>query len=127
MYRCLNCKAYFHETDDLNDHIDEVHNTDYGKIETPELHCSKCGILESDTEFNSLLDFEVITRNSEEGFSDVLMWLCDDCAQPMITALKDLGFKNHDHGGTAFLQDDDCPDGYEKCKKQPEYGVYVVQ
>ena len=88
--------------------------------------CSKCRIAEEDTPDNYLSEMSVITQPGEEGFSHVTMWLCGECEGPILKGLMDLGFKNHMHGGTAFLQDHECEAGYDSCQEPRGYGEYVV-
>jgi hypothetical protein len=88
--------------------------------------CSKCSINEDDARDGYLSEMSVITQPGEEGFSHVTMWLCGECEGPILKAVMDLGFKNHMHGGTAFLQDHECEAGYDSCQEPRGYGEYVV-
>ena len=75
----------------------------------PERVCSWCGMTEDETEWGSLFDVRVVTREGEEGFADVTQLLCDEHAIEVLEELKALGFKSHIHGGTNSLEDMNCP------------------
>lgn len=92
----------------------------------PPLNCSGCE--GSEEEVGWMIEVRVITQPGEEGYSEVVMYLCEDCDTQVIDGLKALGFVNHTHGGTAFLQDDTCPGGYANCTDPVanEYGPYVI-
>ena len=87
-----------------------------------ELTCSLCGLPESEDEHGFLTDLDVTIAQSEEGFSSIRMYLCstNNHLNFMTTKLMELGFKDHHHGGINYLEDEDCPDGYENCNKQSE-------
>lgn len=75
----------------------------------PEPVCSKCDKPRSQADY--LTDIRVVTCEGEEGYSDVTMLLCEEHAADVVNALYALGFRDHAHGGTALLQDEDCPGG----------------
>lgn len=95
-------------------------------IRKPDKVCSKCLQAEPDTFDGYLIEVSVITQPDEEGFSYVTMWLCSLCQESILEALMELGFKNHMHGGTAFLQDYDCEAGFSGCTEPRGYGKYVI-
>lgn len=92
----------------------------------PPLHCSKCNA--SEEEVGWLIEVRVTTNPGEEGYSEVVMSLCDNCDTAILEGLRALGFLNHDHGGTAFLQDDSCPGGFTGCEDPVagEHGPYYI-
>lgn len=95
----------------------------------PERRCSVCGMVESATDFESLVDVRVVVANGEEGFADITQLLCDDHLPGILDGLVALGFVDHRHGGINFLEDPSCPGyrgGREACPTPSEYGEYIV-
>lgn len=68
--------------------------------------CSICGAPEEDVEY--LTDVRVITCEGQEGYSDVTQLFCEEHTAEPIEKLMELGFRDHNHGGTAMLADRDC-------------------
>lgn len=87
----------------------------------PDTNCSKCGKTEEENSWGRMIDIRVITSEGEEGFADITMYLCDECFTPIQEGLMALGFKDHRHGSTDFLEDMECP-GWGKCPTPTKYG-----
>lgn len=90
--------------------------------------CSVCGRPDEDTdelEWPGFIDVRVITADGEEGFADITQLLCAEHFTEVQAALLALGFRDHRHGSTNFLEDMDCP-GWGKCPTPTEYGEVTV-
>lgn len=116
--KCMHCSEVFY-IDKAGDHTCPP---------PPKRHCSLCGIDEEDTDYGMLVDFTVVCANGEEGYSNITQLVCDDngCLSVMQKALMTIGFRNHEHGGTCFLQDESCPGGWQNCPTPTEYGNVIV-
>lgn len=77
----------------------------------PPRFCSICGVAEDEAVYGTLIDAQTIVADGEEGFADITLLLCDECAVPVFNGLVALGFKDHRHGGANHLEDTECP-GY---------------
>lgn len=89
-----------------------------------ERYCSKCGINEEDDEWQRLHDIRVVVADGEEGYANIIMLLCEECAHYMYGALISLGFYDHRHGGINFLESPYCD--YENCPTPSDYGEFVA-
>lgn len=87
----------------------------------PDNTCHWCG--KSDTEneddgYGPCVDITVITANGEEGFAQVTRYACFEHLEEIAEALIALGFGQHRHGGSNFLEPRSCP-GYNTMRACP--------
>lgn len=76
----------------------------------PPRYCDKCKTTEDEAGY--LADFTITVCESEEGYSEVRLLLCEDHMPAMCESLMELGFLSHRHGTTSSLEDVSCP-GYK--------------
>lgn len=67
------------------------------------LHCSYCD------RTSHLTDVRVVIAEAEEGFADIMRLVCENHLDSMTKGLRNLGFRDHRHGGINFLEDPYCP------------------
>jgi hypothetical protein len=81
----------------------------------PPIQCSVCSI---DGEFDYLTEISVEVASGEEGYQRVRMYRCEEHLDSVLDALYKMGFRTHQHGTTAPLEDQACvgSEHPEECK-----------
>lgn len=103
------------------------------RVEHHDVVCSRCGILEGDTEYGRLIDIRVVCQEGEEGFCDITQLLCDICMEAIRINLMELGFVSHHHGSTDLLDGEGfdgkrycVPNPYKKCPIPGPHGRQYI-
>jgi hypothetical protein len=76
------------------------------EAKAPPIQCYVCSI---DNEFDYLTEIIVEVAPGEEGYQRVRMYRCEDHTVTLLNVLSEWGFRTHQHGTTAALEDQKCP------------------
>lgn len=78
----------------------------------PEHHCMVCGKTDEQNEADfggDLIDVTVTIAEGEEGYARAEKYVCGFDLDKITEWLVAGGFGVHEHGGTCFLEPEDCP------------------
>lgn len=97
--------------------------TEPRELDPRPVECAVCG----EDDIAELTDYRVIVADGEEGYQNILQWRCIADGDDLVNALATEGFVTHEHGGSARLEDPECPgcDHPGQCSRPTVFGEVV--